>query len=249
VLSLHNAVRTFFAAIGSPVQDSHLVDSVLLGIRKSAPPQPRYRDTWDISKVVQFIKQSWPNNDLLSTEVLRNKCIILLRLCLLARSSDLARALAPPVPGDDTLVHISFESTKETRAAVITQPLPVRTAVDPDICPVRALRDWLSRSETWRTHTSSRFLFLRLDPPHEPLTSQRIAKVTLDIMASAGIDTKKFKAASTRSAAATKALDSGVDVDSVMKLGRWSSRTVFDTFYNRSLRVPDIIQLSTQVHS
>lgn len=245
ILSIVSSIRAVFTFIGAPVADSYLLQSVLLGVRKSAPPQPRYKDTWDISVLVNYIKRSWPDNSALDNETLRNKAMVLLRLSLLARSSDIARALMPSFTEEGMLV--SFEATKETRASVTTTPLPVYPVADPDICPVSAVREWISRSSDWRSSAEGRFLFLRLDPSHAPISSQRVAKVTLDAMRSAGIDVKKFKAASTRSAAATKALDAGCEVDTVMKLGRWSSRSVFDKFYNRSLRVPDIIELSTQV--
>ncbi len=245
ILSVATCVRAVFTFVGTPIADSHLLQSVLLGIRKSAPPQPRYRDTWDVSQLVHHIKQAWPDNATLSDEEIRNKAMVLLRLSLLARSSDIARALMPSFTSQGMLV--SFEAPKETRAPVTTTPLPVSPAADPSVCPVGAVQEWISRSKGWRSNQESRFLFLRLDPSHAPLSSQRVAKITLEFMRSAGIDVKQFKAASTRSAAATKAVDAGCEVDAVMKLGRWSSRSVFDKFYNRSLRVPDIIDISTQV--
>lgn len=135
---------------------------------------------------------------------------------------------------------VSFESPKETRASITTAPLPVNSASDTSVCPVSAVQEWISRYKDWLSNQESRFLFLRPDPSHAPLSSQRVAKVTMDLMRSAGIDVKQFKAA-------TKALDAGCEVDSVMKLRRWSSHSVFDKFYNRSIRVPDIIDLSSQV--
>jgi site-specific recombinase XerD len=245
ILSIASCVRAVFTFVGNPIVDSHLLQSVLLGVRKSSPPQPRYKDTWDVSLLVRHIQRVWPDNSALSDEEIRNKAMVLLRLSLLARSSDIARALMPSFTPQGMLV--SFESPKETRASITTAPLPVNSAPDTSVCPVSAVQEWISRSKDWRSNQESRFLFLRLDPSHAPLSSQRVAKVTMDLMRSAGIDVKQFKAASTRSAAATKALDAGCEVDSVMKLGRWSSRSVFDKFYNRSIRVPDIIDLSTQV--
>jgi hypothetical protein len=101
---------------------------------------------------------------------------------------------------------VSFESPKETRASITTAPWPVNSTSDTSVCPVSAVQEWISRYKDWRSSQESRFLFLRLDPSHAPLSSQSVAKVTMDLMRYAGIDVKQFKAASTRFAAATKAL-------------------------------------------
>jgi hypothetical protein len=73
-----------------------ILEPVLLGVRKSSPPQPRYKDTWDVSLLVRHIQRVWPDNSALSDEEIRNKAMVLLRLSLLARSSDIARALLHP---------------------------------------------------------------------------------------------------------------------------------------------------------
>ena len=47
------------------------------------------------------------------------------------------------------------------------------------------------------------------------------------------MDTSKFKAHSTRAAAATKAAMSGVTVEDIMKAADWSNEGVFQKFYYR----------------
>jgi hypothetical protein len=51
----------------------------------------------------------------------------------------------------------------------------------------------------------------------------------------AGVDTTVFKAHSTRGAAASKALASGLSLDSILKAGQWSRESTFSKFYQRDI--------------
>ena len=55
------------------------------------PILPRYDSTWDVDCVFQLFVR-WGSNGKLSLSRLRQKCIILCCLDLLARASDLAKA-------------------------------------------------------------------------------------------------------------------------------------------------------------
>jgi hypothetical protein len=66
------------------------------------------------------------------------------------------------------------------------------------------------------------------------IKAETIAKDTLRTMSLAGIDTSVFKAHSTRLVAASAALQNGMTVDEVVRMGRWSSFCVFMNFYNRA---------------
>ena len=68
---------------------------------------------------------------------------------------------------------------------------------------------------------------------HGPVTSSTIARWLKSCLHKAGVDTSKFKAHSTRAAAATKAAMSGVTVEDIMKAADWSNEGVFQKFYYR----------------
>jgi hypothetical protein len=76
-------------------------------------------------------------------------------------------------------------------------------------------------------------LFLQLNRPFRPLSSDALARVAIDFMKEAGIDTSIFKAHAIRGAVATKMLDSGELMSDVMRLGRWRSFNAFKECYNR----------------
>ena len=66
-----------------------------------------------------------------------------------------------------------------------------------------------------------------------PVTSSTIARWKKSCLQKAGVDASKFKAHSTRAAAATKAAMSDLTVDEIMKAADWSSEGVFQKFYYR----------------
>ena len=72
---------------------------------------------------------------------------------------------------------------------------------------------------------------------YKPLAAGTIAKIVLEQMNAAGIDTEKFKAHTVRMATASKQIDLGEEVTSVMHRGRWSSTGVFQKFYNRAMKL------------
>ena len=61
-----------------------------------------------------------------------------------------------------------------------------------------------------------------------------------------GIDAH-FKGGSVRMAAASAAIDPGTPIDIVLNTVRWTSWTVFNTFYNRS-RLNDVCFSTDQQH-
>jgi hypothetical protein len=62
----------------------------------------------------------------------------------------------------------------------------------------------------------------------------------LSSLKAAEIDTAVFKAHSTRGAAASKALASGLSLDSILKVGQWSRESTFSKFYQRDSIFPSV---------
>ena len=114
----------------------------------------------------------------------------------------------------------------------------------PNICPASNLQYYLNRTKIWRD-INDEYIFISVIKPHKQLTSQRIAKLLLQSMAAAGVDTQKWKAHSVRGASATNLLDKGTSVEDVMRAGRWGSFLVFRDFYDRSTRNVNVIRVVT----
>ena len=89
------------------------------------------------------------------------------------------------------------------------------------------------RTAFFRDSSEENRVFRSFIGKHGPVTSSTITRWLKTCLQKAGIDTSKFKAHSTRAAAATKAAMSGLTVDEIMKAADWSSEGVFQKFYYR----------------
>jgi hypothetical protein len=97
----------------------------------------------------------------------------------------------------------------------------------PKLCPVRATKLLLSRT----AHLAGNALFYSLRSPFEPIGPERLAKLALEFMLAAGIDTG-HKSHGIRSTTASALLKAGALIDEVMKLGIWKDYRTFMVFYN-----------------
>jgi hypothetical protein len=107
-----------------------------------------------------------------------------------------------------------------------------RNVQNSKICVVDAWQQYVTRIQQQRRIGDK--VFISFKDLTVELGVQCIAKEILKIMNKAGINTKKYKAHSTRMAAASKALNIGFTMDDMMKQRHWRSREVFQKFYNRS---------------
>ena len=75
---------------GFPVGQHLLVVRLLKGVFNVWPPQPKYSSTWDVAKILTYLRSLGRNKDL-SLMHLTKKLVVLLALVLAHRSSDLVR--------------------------------------------------------------------------------------------------------------------------------------------------------------
>ena len=105
------------------------------------------------------------------------------------------------------------------------------------ICPLAALKEYISRSETVRFrsgHFVSK-LFWSFIRPYNPVSPMTIARWIMSVLQSAGIDTSKFKAHCVRGAATSHAYVTGTPVADILKMADWSSECVFRRHYLRDV--------------
>ena len=104
---------------------------------------------------------------------------------------------------------------------------------DKCLCPVETLKAYEERTSSFRKDSQENRVFRSFIGKHGPVTSSTIARWLKSCLHKTGVDTSKFKAHSTRAAAATKAAMSGVTVEDIMKAADWSNEGVFQKFYYR----------------
>ena len=193
---------------------------------------------WDPNLVLDYWRAHPPS----TVVTKRARAVSLAMLAIYCRPSDLARfSVAHTVIEGDTLRY-RIRGPKERRNAGYLTPvqrlemLPADSAEAEFACPVRALLSyWDSISDLEKADDPRGVIYSlsRKDGTITPLGAERLSKIMSEVMHAAGVSTV-FTGGSARSAGSSHALDHGADFNHVLRRGRWSSRWVFNKFYNRA---------------
>ncbi|KAI9550901.1 hypothetical protein GHT06_004520 [Daphnia sinensis] len=213
-----------------------LVVNLMRGVYNEKPPVPKYTATWDPSVVLMHLEVSANARNSLSTLQLARKASTLLALTSLSRCADLAAIQLRSINFSEGGVKFALN---RPRKAQHSGPLHVLSIgawhQKPAICPVACMRSYIVHTAPFRNDSNSESLFIGSNKPHKPVTSSTIGRWIKEQLKEAGIDTSIFSAHSARGAAASKAMDRGVPIQSILNLGHWSRESTFARFYKRTV--------------
>ena len=213
-----------------------LIARLLKGVYILRPPTPRYSSTWDVSKVTDYLKTLAPLREL-SFKLLTLKTVMLCALASAQRQQTLsALDLNFRKESQDSITFVVTDRLKTSRPGKSIE-ITFSSSGCASICPLAALKEYISRSETLRFRSGLFVskLFLSLIRPYNPVSSRTIARWIMSVLQSAGIDTSKFKAHSVRGAATSRAYFTGTPVADILKMADWSSEHVFRRHYLREV--------------
>ena len=110
-----------------------------------------------------------------------------------------------------------------------------RFYADNCLCVVQAVRDYLTRTKTWRERkdVDRNQLLLSFVEPHKSVVSCTVAVWLVKYLAESGRDTAVFKAHSTRGASASQASAMGLSCKKIMAMACWKRESTFKTHYLR----------------
>lgn len=219
---------------GFPVGQHPLVIRLLKGVFNQRPPQPRYTHTWDVAKMLTYLK-SLGSNESLSLKLLTQKLAMLLALVLGHRSSDLVRlSLSGHSYTPEGVVLPCNGLAKQSRPGneKSLEPVVIAAFEDRLVCPVACLQEYQKSTAEFRKKETAMQLFLAMVPPHKPVSSSTIARWIKKSLEMAGLE-PIFSAHSTRSAASTAAAMAGVSTQEIMNRAGWSNKDTFCKFYYR----------------
>ena len=167
----------------------------------------------------------WPENDKLSTADLRLKSMTLLTISTLARCSDLAPAnclkrnqVRFNQDGSLTLVLFGIKNDSDRKGFEIR----VEKSSDPKCDPVQTLKDYMTRTSKKGTPEA---LFIKTTS-FDPLSARGVSEVLRNAIKRAGLS-DLYTPRCFRPSAASAAIKTGCDHESVRQLGRWKTREVF----------------------
>ena len=228
---------------GSKIGQHPIIKQFMAGAFNMKPPQPRYNDTWDVDKVLDYIR-SLGDNGALTDKMLSLKVTMLLALTNASRAHEL-KNLNPLLMRDfgDKIVWPISALTKTKRPSKPDISLTITKFDEKVLDTVECVRTYLERTSSWRNNERRKTqLLLALVRPHNPVSTSTVSRWLKDLMQSAGICTAIFQGHSVRSAATSKVATMGLSVQQILERANWSNSKTFYRFYYRSQMHSDNFQ-------
>jgi hypothetical protein len=228
ISALHEEVENI------PVGQHEIIKRIMTGVFQEKPPQPRYKDTWDVGLVLDYLVGQG-KNETLSDSQLTHKLTMLLALTTASRASEI-QALDLEYMMDKTseVIFTLPQHTKTSKAGQKPQTVSIQAYHHSELDVVACLRTYILRTTDWREDKSKHKLLLGTVAPHNPVKPCTIANWLKKTMQAAGIDTTKYKAHSTRGAATSKASSGGMSVADILHQANWARAKTFEKFYQRN---------------
>lgn len=219
---------------GYTVGSHPLVVKFMTGVFNLRPSQPKYTETWDVSKVLCYLKGLTPVHDL-SLKMLSYKLAMLIALTQASRSQSLSLITLKDFSKDSNSYTLYYCNLLKQSRRGRSNPMLTLKKYTPDskICVVATLEEYIKRTETLRGSETK--LFISYVKPYKLVSSSTISRWLKCVLYLAGIDVTKFKSHSIRGAAASKAKLSGVPMQEILKVAGWASEQTFSEFYNKPL--------------
>ncbi|WAR01990.1 hypothetical protein MAR_008548 [Mya arenaria] len=211
---------------GYNVGSHPLVIRFLSGVYNLRPTKPKYKETWDVSKVLCYLKTLTPARQL-SLKMLSYKLVMLIALTQASRSHSISLLTLDNMMKDSESYVLHYSGLlKQSRKGKVNPILKLnRYTLDSEICVYSTIAEYIEQTSGLRNGV--RQLIISYIKPHKPVVSTTISR--------SGIDIDKYSSHSTRSAASSKVKASGLPISEIMKVAGWSTDTTFARFYDNPL--------------
>lgn len=232
-----NTARSALSSILSfgdsvPLGQQPLLKRFMRGVFNLRPAIPRYEFTWDVSKVLTYLK-TFPTSTLKGVSL---KLAMLLALLSGQRIQSLHLLDKRNIQIDDHLVRIRIGDTlKHTRPGKHQNEFVFKKYQDRDLCIVDTLSAYLNMTAPLRGEET--VLFISFHKPHKRVSKDTIARWIKLVLNQAGIDTSLFKAHSVRSAATSTVAKQGLCLTTILRTAGWSKDSTFRKFYDRPITI------------
>ena len=217
----------------------------LAGVFNMRPPTPKYSETWDVNKVLDFIRNLGDNGDL-NDKDLTQKLVMLIALTNVTRAHEIQGLKLNYVEdhGNKIILHTAnLTKTKRPNKPKINFTL-LEYEAEKTLDVVDCFRHYIKRTKAWRgEEEEEKQIFIGLVEPHKPVATSTISRWLKELMSRAGINTEKFKAHSVRGASTSKAMVVGVPIDQILDKANWSKENTFYKFYYKTVNNRDCFQM------
>ena len=211
--------------------------ALMTGISNLNPPQPKYGFTWDVEKVLKYLR-SLPTNSALSHKQMTLKVTMLLSLVAINRGSELKTLDLNYLSKYSSKYSFSISQTvKHSRRGKVPPPVIFyRFPEDILLCPIATLDSYIDLTKTWRGKETQ--LFLSHVSPHKAIGKSTIARWLKEVLNLSGINTDHFQAHSVRGASSSKVSSKGLSVQDILNRGNWSNESTWQRFYHKEVETP-----------
>ena len=228
--SIRAALTHYFNSIGISEPFCLSLKHFNTALVKSETTRPAGRTPIMPIKPFTDLFNKWPENEKLSTADLRLKSVTLLTISTLARCSD----LAPTNTLKRDQVHFNTDGSLIIKLFGIKNDsdrkgfeIRVEKSSNRKCDPVQTLRDYMTR--TAKT-VAPEAIFVKTTTPHDPISARGIAEILRAAIKKAGLS-DVYTPRCFRPSAASAAVYSGCQHESVRQLGRWNGRESFYQSY------------------
>ena len=226
-------------------QHPHII-RLLKGVFNSRPPKVRLLPEWDLQLVLNMLqKEPFEPLSKASLKITTFKTIFLMAISTFRRCGDLQSLR----PGEGSVcvqkkgvTFIRHGLAKQDRVNHFGSKIFVPAfAENHRLDPKRALYWYLKQTKVLRIKldgTQEKKIFLALNKPHQPVSTQTISNWIVQTIKMAYEDKSvKVKAHSTRAIGPSWALYKGASMKSILDVADWSKETTFTKFYLRNIDV------------
>ena len=133
----------------------------------------------------------------------------------------------------DKLVFTIRDTLKTSRPGKHLEPIHILAySRDLRLCPVTRIKEYLAQTQAIRTTT---YFLISCKKLTTAVTNSTVATWVKSIFKDAGIDIGTFSVHSSRTAASSHGLLSGLPLKEILKAGGWSNAEVFACHYNKPI--------------
>ena len=207
------------------------VKRFLKGVYEARPSNPRYAVTWEVNKVLNYLKSTSTTE--CSLKDLTLKLITLMSLLSAQRGQTIHYLSLEDMVVSETSVTF-FVSKPLQQSKPGSKPTVVEFVAYPDnpnIRVVTTLKAYLDRTSALRGDAQQ--LFVSYSKPFKPVSWDTISRWVRTVLQKSGIDVNPFKPHSTRAAATSKAFLKSVPLEHILSVAGWSSSVTFAKFYKK----------------
>ena len=205
------------------------------GIGNLKPSAPRYSQVWDLDIVLKTLKL-WAPKQKLDLRVLTMKTVMLVLIVSGQRPQIISKLNIDRMEISPNKVTFSMLQSDFKQGNRGTYPEKLEFSKFPGdkrVCVHTYLIEYMQRTLDIRKANKS--LFLTVGTPHHAPTVSTITRWIKSVFRHAGISTDKYSPASVRTAVASKAVDKGVSICDILKLGGWTRESTFTKFYKKPI--------------